>query len=70
MNLQTIKPRARLVRRVKCAVVWGSGSSTEVMELWRVFFPGSNVGACGGTIAAATELAYRARLAYLTGASE
>jgi hypothetical protein len=57
VNLQTVKARASLVR-----VDLGAGART----LWRVSFPGSNVGFNAATLLKAIEMAYRARLALIT----
>lgn len=57
MNLQTIKPRASRVHRD-----FGAG----VRYLWRVSFPGSNVGFLAATLGQALDIACRARLNLVT----
>jgi hypothetical protein len=57
MNLQTIKPRASRVRH---------GFGAGVRDLWRVSFPGSNVGFLAASLEQALDMAYRARLNLVT----
>jgi hypothetical protein len=54
MNLQTTKPRAR--------IVYSYGK-----PVWRLTFPGSHTGFVGSTLDAAIAVAYRCRLARITG---
>jgi len=54
MNLQTTKPRARMT------VVLGKPA-------WRVTFPGLPTGFVGKTLDSALGVAYRCRLARITG---
>ncbi|WP_163012807.1 hypothetical protein [Burkholderia stabilis] len=54
MNLQTTKPRARIV-------------STFGKPAWRVTFPGLHTGFVGVTLDSALGVAYRCRLARITG---
>lgn len=70
MNLQTVKPRARRVSYTVGAAMSAYGEAAEKIELWRVTFPGWSVGFCGSTIEGAVELAYKNRLARITGQRE
>jgi hypothetical protein len=66
MNLQTTKPKARFVRR-QAFVMMGRGGMFVDDDHWRVTFPDSPTGFTGRTLEGAVAVAYRGRLARITG---